>query len=92
MQRICAIRNLLAAAVILGSSSELAGAKRPNVVFLLTDDQRWDTLGCYGNEIIHTPHIDSIARRGVTFDRAFVTSSICAPTSGRRFKFESSMR
>lgn len=52
---------------------------RPNIIFLLTDDQRWDTLGCYGNEIIHTPNLDELSRRGVTFDRAFVTTSICAP-------------
>ncbi len=52
---------------------------RPNLIVLLTDDQRWDTLGCYGNRIIHTPHLDALAARGVTFDRAFVTTSICAP-------------
>lgn len=54
-------------------------ADRPNIILLLTDDQRWDTLGCYGNTIIHTPNIDALARRGITFDRAFVTSAICAP-------------
>ncbi|NQT26107.1 sulfatase [candidate division KSB1 bacterium] len=56
-----------------------SSTRPPNIIFLLTDDQRWDTLGCYGNNIIHTPHIDSLAKRGITFDRAFVTSSICAP-------------
>ncbi len=54
-------------------------AQRPNILFLLTDDQRYDTLGCNGNSIIHTPHLDALARRGVSFDRAFVTTSICAP-------------
>ncbi len=56
-----------------------AGAKPPNIVFLLTDDQRYDTLGCNGNEIIHTPNIDALSHRAVNFDRAFVTTSICAP-------------
>lgn len=51
--------------------------KRPNLIFLLTDDQRADTLGCMGNSIIRTPHIDALARRGVTFDNAFVTTAIC---------------
>lgn len=54
-------------------------ADRPNIIFLLTDDQCWDTLGCYGNTIIHTPNIDALSNDGMTFDRAFVTSSICAP-------------
>lgn len=66
-------------AAALAEQQSGGGARRPNIVFLLTDDQRWDTLGCYGNEIIHTPNIDSLSRHGVTFDRAFVTTSICAP-------------
>ena len=52
-------------------------AKRPNIIFLLTDDQRWDTLGCMGNKIIQTPNIDRLASQGVVFDRCFVTTSIC---------------
>jgi arylsulfatase A-like enzyme len=52
-------------------------AERPNIVFLLTDDQRADALGCYGNTIIQTPHIDSLAARGARFTNAFVTTSIC---------------
>ena len=67
------------AAVTLAGRSEAIAASRPNLIFLLTDDQRWDSLGCYGNQIIHTPNIDALSRDGVTFDRAFVTTSICAP-------------
>lgn len=54
------------------------GAERPNIIVLLADDQRWDTLGVYGNSIIQTPHIDRLAGMGVTFKNAFVTTSICA--------------
>lgn len=75
-------RILLAIGLLLSTALTPAarGADaRPNIVFLLTDDQRWDTLGCYGNRIIHTPHLDALSARGVTFDRAFVTTSICAP-------------
>ena len=43
----------------------------------MTDDQRADALGCMGNPIIQTPHIDSLARRGVLFENAFVTTAIC---------------
>ncbi|NLS95309.1 MAG: sulfatase [Planctomycetaceae bacterium] len=54
-----------------------ADAKRPNIIMLLTDDQRWDTLGCMGNKIIKTPNVDRLASQGVVFDNVFVTTSIC---------------
>jgi arylsulfatase A-like enzyme len=53
------------------------GGQRPNLVFLLVDDLRWDALGCMGNTIIQTPEVDRLAERGVTFTNAFVTTSIC---------------
>lgn len=51
---------------------------KPNILFLLVDDQRNDTLGCAGHPIIMTPVIDSLADDGVRFRNAFVTTSICA--------------
>jgi arylsulfatase A-like enzyme len=51
---------------------------RPNLVFLLSDDQRWDTLGCMGNPVIRTPHLDQLAQDGVLFRNAFVTTSVCS--------------
>jgi arylsulfatase A-like enzyme len=50
----------------------------PNILFLLADDLRWDALGCTGNPVAKTPHIDALAARGVTFKNAFVTTAICA--------------
>ncbi|MBE3070168.1 MAG: sulfatase [Planctomycetes bacterium] len=50
---------------------------RPNILFLLTDDQRWDTLGCMGNPLIRTPHVDRLASLGTVFENMFVTTSIC---------------
>ncbi|MBC2593899.1 sulfatase [Ruficoccus amylovorans] len=58
---------------------------RPNIVFLLTDDQRYDSLGATGNEIIHTPEIDALADEGVIFDNSFVVSSACAPNRAAIF-------
>jgi arylsulfatase A-like enzyme len=52
-------------------------AVRPNFVFILTDDQRFDSLGCVGNSIIQTPNIDRLAARGVLFRNHFVTTPIC---------------
>ncbi|MFT4155917.1 sulfatase [Parafilimonas sp.] len=51
--------------------------KHPNIIFLLTDDQRWDALGVMGNPIIKTPNLDKLAAAGVLFQNAYVTTSIC---------------
>jgi arylsulfatase A-like enzyme len=50
---------------------------RPNILFILTDDQRFDDLGCMGNKIIQTPNLDKLAADGVIFNNAFVTTAIC---------------
>jgi len=63
-----------------GSLTDKKGATRPNIILLLTDDQRWDTLGCMGNRIIKTAAVDRLAREGCLFKNSFVTTSICAPS------------
>ncbi len=55
-----------------------ADVARPNIIFLLTDDQRFDTLGAMGNPIIQTPNLDRLAAGGVLFRNSFATTSICA--------------
>lgn len=57
-----------------------ASAARPNIIFLMTDDQRWDNMGCYGRPEFRTPNIDQLAEQGVIFDRAFYAVSICMPS------------
>ena len=52
---------------------------RPNILFFITDQLRADHLGCYGNRTVRTPAIDSIAARGVAFDRFYVASPVCQP-------------
>jgi len=54
-----------------------AAARKPNILFFLTDDQRNDTLGCAGHPIIRTPTIDRLAAEGFRFENMFVTTSIC---------------
>jgi choline-sulfatase len=51
--------------------------EKPNIVFILVDDQRNDTLGCAGHPVIKTPNIDRLAKRGVRFENMFVNTSIC---------------
>jgi arylsulfatase A-like enzyme len=50
---------------------------RPNLILLLTDDQRWDAMGCMGNSIIRTPNLDRLASEGILFTNNFCTTSIC---------------
>ncbi len=53
--------------------------RRPNCVFIVTDQQRADHLGCYGQHALRTPAIDAIAARGVRMDRHYVAMPICMP-------------
>src|SRR5512145_3163407 len=55
---------------------------RPNVLFVMTDDQRWDAMSCAGNRILRTPNMDRVAEGGVRFSEAFVTNSLCSPSRG----------
>jgi arylsulfatase A-like enzyme len=50
-----------------------------NIVFLMTDQHRRDTLGCYGNAVCKTPHLDGLADEGVRFDNCFTPTAICTP-------------
>ncbi|GAB3320828.1 sulfatase [Larkinella ripae] len=52
-------------------------AEKPNIIFLLTDDHRWDALGAMGNPLIQTPNLDALAKDGLLFPNAYVTTSIC---------------
>jgi len=56
--------------------------ERPSFVFILTDDHRWDWLGCAGHPWLRTPNMDRIAREGARFANAFVTTSLCSPSRG----------
>ncbi len=69
-----------AALPFLDVSDLTAEQPRPNFVFILTDDQRWDAMSCMGNPLARTPNIDSIAREGARFANAFVTTSLCSPS------------
>jgi len=53
---------------------------RPNFIFILTDDQSYGMMGCTGNEMVQTPNIDQLAKEGVLFDHAYITSAICTPS------------
>lgn len=52
----------------------------PNILWICTDQQRWDTIGALNNKYIHTPNIDRLVREGVSFTRTYSQSSICTPS------------
>ena len=56
-----------------------AGSTQPNILFILTDDQGWPTIGSYGGKIVFTPNLDRLAAEGARFSQAYVTP-ICTPT------------
>ena len=59
--------------------------KRTNILFILTDQHRYDTLGCYGAPTCRTPNIDGLAERGVRFDRTYTPTSPCSPARAALF-------
>ncbi|MBW1846326.1 MAG: sulfatase [Deltaproteobacteria bacterium] len=73
----------LAGITSLGFPSSLLagkGRKKPNIVFILTDDHRWDCLGVMGHPFLQTPNMDRLANEGMLFENAFVTTSLCSPS------------
>jgi N-acetylglucosamine-6-sulfatase len=70
--------------IVVWDNSSAAGAarpvRRPNVVFIVMDDVRWDELGCTGHPFVKTPNIDRIAREGALFRNAFATTPLCSPS------------
>jgi arylsulfatase A-like enzyme len=53
---------------------------RPNILFLMTDQQRYDSMGCYGVDFAHTPNLDRLAEGGALFERCYVNNPICTPS------------
>jgi len=86
LQRVLLFAGLLLIALCFAPlAGRAAAAERPNIIFFLVDDQRNDILGCAGHPILKTPVIDSLAERGVRFENAFVTTSICAASRATLF-------
>src|SRR5215213_2840032 len=55
---------------------------RPNIVFILVDDLRYNAVGCMGHPFVQTPNIDALAKEGALFRNAFVTTPYCSPSRG----------
>ncbi len=66
--------------VLEGGEEQHESAPRPNILFLLSDDQRPDTIRALGNKHIQTPHLDDLVRRGTVFTRAVSPCPLCSPS------------
>ena len=78
MKKIILTLVLLSELLLVTAADRGMEAQRPNFIFILTDDQRFDSLGCMGNGLIRTPNLDRLAKNGVLFTNHFVTTPICS--------------
>jgi len=70
---------------ILVTYSVSGQQKKPNVIFIFSDDQRFNSLSMTGDPVVQTPNIDLLAKEGVFFDNAYITSPICGPSRANIF-------
>jgi arylsulfatase A-like enzyme len=71
----------LAASPLAGRAhAAAAGPKRPNILFIMTDDHAAQAISCYGSRVNRTPNLDRLASEGIRMDRVFATNSICTPS------------
>jgi arylsulfatase A-like enzyme len=72
-------RDFLGAAAVSGMLRAQSTRRPPNVLVFFTDQQRWDTIGAYGNPMGLTPNLDRMAAEGTRFVNAFTPQPVCAP-------------
>ena len=59
--------------------------QQPNILFIMTDQQRYDSLGCYGADWVQTPNLDRLAREGVLFENCYANNPLCTPSRASMF-------
>ena len=89
MTRVLLRRHLAAMSLtffLIASTAEVRAAdpKRPNIVFIFSDDHAYQAVSAYGHNLNQTPNIDRLAKEGMRFDRCLVPNSICGPSSSNR--------
>ena len=71
-------RSLLALLPIVATSLGALAADRPNIIWVIVEDMSCD-FGYQGQPLVHTPHVDRLAREGAAFSNAYVSSPVCSP-------------
>jgi arylsulfatase A-like enzyme len=67
------------------AAAALGAARRPNILFIMVDEMRWDALGAAGHPIVKTPNLDRLARQGVLFENAYTVAPVCSPARATAF-------
>jgi len=62
------------------SAQAATDGTKPNIIVIITDEHNAGVLGCYGNDIVRTPNLDGLARRGLTFESCYCNSPLCVPS------------
>jgi len=78
--RMMVVAGLAGMGICAGSAAASVVAKRPNIIFILTDDQRWDAMSCLGHPFLKTPNMDRLRHEGALYANAFVTTALCSPS------------
>lgn len=73
------VASVLALATVVGCLDSRAETDPPNIVFIMADDLGYGDLGCFGQQIIRTPHLDRMARQGMRLTQHYAGSPVCAP-------------
>ena len=81
------VRFLLVVLWIAAAGAPRAAEQRPNVLFIMVDEMKWNVMSCAGHDIARTPNLDRLAREGTRFSAAFTVAPICTPS---RYSFFSS--
>lgn len=74
------IQTLSGAGIAFSIQHGFAQDSRANFVLILSDDHGIDEAGCYGNTVIKTPNVDTLAQQGMLFRNAFTTTAMCTPS------------
>lgn len=74
--------SILACLTAIPSASAANDAPRPNVILIMADDLGYADTRFNGNGVVHTPHLDALARRGMIFERFYAAAPVCSPTRG----------
>ena len=80
VSRILCLLTVLFTIFFLFPTYLFAQQKDVNIIFILTDDHRWDALSSMGHPVVQTPNLDRLADEGIMFTNAFVTTSLCSPS------------
>ena len=81
MEKVAAVKPLFSLLALLAFvCGEVSAAVRPNLIFVLSDDLAQGDLGCYGQQLIQTPHLDRLAREGTRYTQAYCGTTVCAPS------------